>query len=125
MTYIGETINLVARITAHNRGSGAFTTTDPSFRPWCVLAYVCGFEGCPRAGRQYFERLWQAQRDQSIHRSREPMGPDAIADTAMVLIANQSYRNCPILEWSTLVFVRCGSVSIPVPEARASTLSII
>jgi predicted GIY-YIG superfamily endonuclease len=110
VTYIGETKNLAARFDTHNRGAGAATTTDPHLRPWGILAYVCGFEGCPRAARQYFETLWQASRRE--HNSNgNTLDADAAASLAENLVANKLYKGCFALQDKTLLFVRCGRAS--------------
>ena len=112
ITYIGETSNLAARLDTHNRGAGAATTTDPFLRPWAILAYVCGFEGCRQAGRQYFETLWQASRRQHNERALgSTLDADAIASLAENLVSNKVYKGCYALRDKTLIFVRCGRVS--------------
>ena len=109
-TYIGQAKNLAARLNTHNRGAGPSATTDPRLRPWAILAYVCGFEGCPEPGRRYFESLWQAAREHRYNAGHS-IDPDDIASLASNLVSTQVYKACFTLQGKSLVFVRCGRVS--------------
>ena len=43
--YIGQTIDLQKRLKQHNQGysSKSFDQERHKYRPWCIIAYICGF----------------------------------------------------------------------------------
>ena len=61
-SYIGETINMHARLYQHNSGYGSKTTIPVSLRPYALFAYVCGFEANGKL-RRIFEKSWKQIRD--------------------------------------------------------------
>ena len=113
-TYIGQTPNLAARYDKHLKGTATAQTADPSLRPWILLAYVSGFEGCSKSGRMYFETLWQGARDRCNtlrNASREvPLGADEVATLGKQLVEEASYQHCVDLQGKTLIFHRCGAI---------------
>jgi len=62
--YIGETSNLLKRFDQHHRGVGANITSNPSLKPWGIVAYVCGFQ-C-KQDRKDFEAAWKYAIDREI-----------------------------------------------------------
>lgn len=56
--YIGFTHDMNKRLKQHNSGIGARASSDPSKRPWGLLAYVSGFQYSKSTLRQ-FELRWQ------------------------------------------------------------------
>ena len=109
-TYIGQTPNLAARYDKHLKGTATAQTADPSMRPWVMLAYVSGFEGCSTSGRMYFETLWKGIRDRSNARREVPLGADEVATLGKELVQDLSYQRCVDLQGKTLVFHRCGAI---------------
>jgi hypothetical protein len=82
-------------------------------RPWAILAYVCGFEGCQRGGRQYFETLWKSSRRQRNERALgSALDADAIASLAENLVSNSVYKGCYTLRDKTLLIVRSSTSEI-------------
>lgn len=62
-TYIGQTVNLLRRLSQHNQGLGSIDTQNTRLRPWHCIAFITGpsFQ-IPRI-RQTFERTWQRWRN--------------------------------------------------------------
>ena len=110
VTYIGQAKNLAARYGKHRDGTATDQTADPSMRPWVMLAYVSGFEGCSKSGRQFFETLWQGTRNRKNERREHPLTPDEVADLARVLIEERRYTRCIELQDKDLRFHLCGAI---------------
>ena len=66
-TYIGETQNISSRLVQHNSGNGSNSTCHSYYRPFALVAYICGFLGNANL-RQYLERQWKISRDNLIQR---------------------------------------------------------
>ena len=62
-TYVGETRNLVKRISTHNSGHGSQQSCDPALRPWHVIGFICGFTNDTKEVRRHYERRWKLMRD--------------------------------------------------------------
>jgi predicted GIY-YIG superfamily endonuclease len=80
-TYIGQTKRLVQRLQEHNSGYGSQGTSDYRLRPWALLAYVTGFDGCVST-MLAFEGQWKDRRD-----NLRIVDPMQVADLARSLIA--------------------------------------
>ena len=107
-TYIGQAENLDKRFRSHLDGTATDQTADPRMRPWAMLAYVSGFEGCSKSGRMYFEALWQGTRNRHNARRSTPLTPDQIADLGRMLVDEKMYTRCIELQDKELRFHRCG-----------------
>ena len=57
--YIGETKCLSQRLIQHNSGCGSHGTEDIRFRPWAVVAYICGLSHFTKVERMSLERKWK------------------------------------------------------------------
>ena len=68
-TIIDDTISLQLRLDAHNSGYGKYARAVDNMRPFCLLAYICGFEGY-EVFRQAVRRQWQ-NLDRDLKRSGE------------------------------------------------------
>ena len=62
-SYIGETINMHARLYQHNLGYGSNTNIPVSLRPYALFAYLCVFE-VNGTLRRSFEESWKHIRDE-------------------------------------------------------------
>ena len=60
--YIGETICIRDRLKQHNSGHGSLSTEPAYLRPFCVMAYICGFNG-EKTLRRFVEQKWKERRD--------------------------------------------------------------
>ena len=100
-TYIGETYNLHERLEQHNSGRGAMETRKHG--PWCLVAYVVGFDYC-ETSRRHFQDDWQtvarSRTRRQIRRNHDFASPETIIETAQDLIAGnvpqyqtRAYRN--------------------------------
>ena len=56
--YVGFTQDMNQRLRQHNSGIGSKASSDPSKRPWGLLAYVTGFQ-YNRSTMRQFELRWQ------------------------------------------------------------------
>jgi predicted GIY-YIG superfamily endonuclease len=110
VTYIGQTDDLVKRFRKHLNGTATKQTADPAMRPWAMLAYVSGFEGCSKSGRMYFETLWQGTRNQRTAQRGSPLTADQVADLGRMLVDDRRYTNCIELQDKKLSFFRCGAI---------------
>lgn len=63
--YIGKTRNPRSRLNNHNCGYGSSSTEPIHLRPFAVMAYICGFEGCDTMMLS-IERKWKEVRDNLI-----------------------------------------------------------
>ena len=57
-TIIDETISLQMRLDAHNSGYGKYVRAVDYMKPFCLLAYICGFHGDDNL-RKSVRREWQ------------------------------------------------------------------
>lgn len=62
-TYIGTTDCIRERVPQHNNGYGASATTPEYLRPYGVMGYICGFDGCHKELRYHIERQWKLKRN--------------------------------------------------------------
>lgn len=92
-TYIGETDDLHRRLELHNKGQGAIETRVNG--PWCLVAYVVGFDYCERS-RLDFQNDWQTlsrSRTRWVRsRNNDSPSPHTIIETAEDLIAGNVYH---------------------------------
>jgi predicted GIY-YIG superfamily endonuclease len=109
-TYIGQAENLAKRFRKHLDGSATEQTADPAMRPWMMLAYVSGFEGCSKAGRMFFETLWQGKRDEVAAKRGAPLTADQVADLGRKLVDDRKYSRSIDLHDKELRFHRCGVI---------------
>jgi len=110
VTYIGETTNLVTRYHKHLNGTATEQTADPAMRPWVLLAYISGFEGCSKSGRAYFEALWQSARNQQNAHRETPLTADQVAGLGRMLVDERRYTNSIDLQDKKLRFHLCGVI---------------
>ena len=110
VTYIGQTKDLAKRYRQHLNGTATDQTADPKLRPWVMLAYVSGFEGCSKAGRMFFEALWQGARNDRTAQRGVPLTADQVADVGRVLVDEGRYKKCIELQDKQLRFHRCGVI---------------
>ena len=109
-TYIGETTNLISRYRKHLDGTATEQTADPAMRPWVMLAYISGFEGCSKSGRTYFEALWQGTRNRENSRRETPLTADQVAGLGRMLVDERRYTNSIELQDKKLRFHLCGVI---------------
>jgi predicted GIY-YIG superfamily endonuclease len=101
-TYIGQTLNLFARLHQHNSGIGSLQTSPATFRPWALYGFVCCFDNDRRAMLD-FEKEWQMARD----RIPGIRSPEQIFSTCSYVIDNfNEERQQPF----ALRLVRCGII---------------
>ena len=81
--YIGQTKHIQTRLKQHNSGYGASYTAPLQYRPWFLLAYVCGFDNNLNL-MLYFESRWKKTRSESI--SVGQRDPKVLAMTAQFII---------------------------------------
>lgn len=62
-TYIGQTVNLLRRLSQHNQGLGSLDTQNTRLRPWHCIAFITGPSFQVHRIRQGFERKWQRFRN--------------------------------------------------------------
>ncbi len=58
-TYVGQTENISKCLYQHNKGWGAVGTADPQYRPYAVVAYICGMGHMNRVEHEGIERKWK------------------------------------------------------------------
>jgi predicted GIY-YIG superfamily endonuclease len=58
-TYVGQTENISKHLYQHNKGWGAVGTADPQYRPYAVVAYICGMGHMNRVKREGIEKKWK------------------------------------------------------------------
>ena len=51
------------RLRNHNSGNGSASTTPSHRRPYAILGYIAGFNGCDKSFRRLIERNWKEKRD--------------------------------------------------------------
>jgi predicted GIY-YIG superfamily endonuclease len=111
VTYIGQAKNLASRFEKHLRGVGAAPTRDPLLQPWVMLGFVCGFEGVETSAREYFEKLWQATRDnRNVLRATTPLDANQIVDLGEEIVRYRLFDTNFDLKSKHLRFVRCGRI---------------
>jgi len=110
-TYIGQCANLNKRYKEHRDGTATRQTADPEMRPWVLLAYVSGFEGCSKSARQQFESLWQGARDTEMGRLGRPLTAEEVANVGERLVKERKYADYIELQHKRLLFHRCGSIT--------------
>ena len=86
--YIGMTLNLCIRILQHNLGYGATGTASASYRPFCLFAYICGFN-CNKALMLHVETQWKVHRNRLIENGNKC--PKAIARSANNMLENMTH----------------------------------
>ena len=101
LTYIGETDNLVRRLSEHYAGRGCKQTSDPRFRPWGLLAFVVGLT--TKNDRKAFEHEWEHLRQTAP----STLNAMEISKLALVVIAQRMQRNPA----SQLTFVPAGEIT--------------
>ena len=85
------TLNLCIRILQHNSGYGATGTASASYRPFCLFAYICGFN-CNKALMLHVETQWKVHRNRLIENGNKC--PKAIARSANnMLEKHDSYQS--------------------------------
>ena len=87
--YIGETKKLSQRLKQHNSGHGASGTTPSAYRPFCLFAYICGFD-CNHQLMLHIEHQWKVYRDRLIESGNQC--PKAIARCANDMLANLTHE---------------------------------
>ena len=87
--YIGLTQDMTKRLKQHNSGVGARASSDPSKRPWGLLAYITGFNYNRSLMRQ-FEIRWQ-----NIVAHLKPSSATTAATLASRIIDND-YADCEL-----------------------------
>ena len=88
--YIDETKKLCYRLREHNSGYGSNGTAPAGFRPFCLFAYICGFNGNHLLMR-HVEYMWKVHRDTLIESGINC--PKAIARSANVMLENLSHSS--------------------------------
>jgi hypothetical protein len=90
---------------------GAAPTRDPLLQPWVMLGFVCGFEGVETSAREYFEKLWQATRDnRNVLRATTPLDANQIVDLGEEIVRYRLFDTNFDLKSKHLRFVRCGRI---------------
>ena len=88
--YIGMTLNLCIRILQHNSGYGATRTASASHRPFCLFAYICGFN-CNKSLMRHVETQWKVHRNRLIENGNKC--PKAIARSANNMLENMTHTS--------------------------------
>ena len=88
--YIGETKNLSQRLQQQNLGYGATGTSPAAYRPFCLFAYICGFN-CNHALMRHVEHQWKVYRNRSIENGNRC--PKAIARSANNMLENMTHTS--------------------------------
>ena len=110
VTYIGQCENLKKRYKEHRDGTATRQTADPEMRPWVLLAYVSGFEGCSKAGRMYFESMWEGERDRERDRLGRGLSAEEVVNVGQRLVEHGRYKDCVELQTKRLRLHRCGTI---------------
>ena len=104
-TYIGMTTQPLAnRLTQHNSGIGALSTSDPQKRPWACVGFVIGFDNDVDVLRD-FEKKWKKRRDVLISRNHCELSSEAIVNIGTEMTSWNEYvgfhlkmvRTCEII----------------------------
>ena len=109
-TYIGQTRDLVQRYRRHREGTATEQTADPEMRPWILLGYISGFEGCSKSARMQFESLWQGTRNRENENRQIPLTAEEVASLGERLVHEREYTRFPELQDKKLVYHRCGAI---------------
>jgi len=110
-TYIGQCENLNKRYKEHRDGTATRQTADPEMRPWVLVAYVSGFEGCSKSERQQFECMWQGERDREVKRLGRVLTAEEVANVGERLVKERKYADHIELQQKRLCFHRCGTIA--------------
>lgn len=103
--YIGQTKCLSQRLIQHNSGSGSHGTQDIRYRPWAVIAYICGLSHFTKIERMSLERKWKMSVQQLQQQGQYDIPSWIEAGSQIVRQYNLMNRDMNIR------FVRCISIN--------------